>query len=67
MKHPSVAATVLVFDVVVVTRNQVDVEKAGVKVIDPFATRGLTFAAKVPITPVRRSPGAVMSRPRPVS
>ena len=33
-----VAATALANDLVVVTRNRVDFEKAGVKMLDPFAT-----------------------------
>lgn len=36
IKDSLIAATALVHGLVVVTRNQVDFEKAGVKVLDPF-------------------------------
>lgn len=37
VKDSLIAATALVHDLVVVTRNRADFEKAGVEVIDPFA------------------------------
>ena len=37
IKDSLIAATALVHDLVVVTRNRSDFEKAGVKVLDPFA------------------------------
>ncbi len=37
VKDSLIAATALVHDLVVVTRNRADFEKAGVKVVDPFA------------------------------
>ena len=37
IKDSLIAATVLVHDLTVVTRNRVDFEKAGVSIIDPFA------------------------------
>ncbi len=37
IKDSLIAATALVHDLVVVTRNRPDFEKAGVKVLDPFA------------------------------
>ena len=36
IKDSLIAATALVHDLVVVTRNRSDFEKAGVKVLDPF-------------------------------
>jgi len=37
IKDSLIAATALVHDLVVATRNRLDFEKAGVKVVDPFA------------------------------
>jgi hypothetical protein len=37
IKDSLIAATALVHDLVVVTRNQADFQKAGVSIIDPFA------------------------------
>lgn len=37
IKDSLVAATALVHDLVVVTRNRTDFEKAGVRIVDPFA------------------------------
>lgn len=37
IKDSLIAATALVHDLVVATRNRADFEKAGVKVVDPFA------------------------------
>jgi toxin FitB len=37
VKDSLIAATVLVHDLVLVTRNRKDFEKAGVKMVDPFA------------------------------
>jgi len=39
IKDSLVAATALVHGLTVATRNRIDFEKAGVKVVDPFATR----------------------------
>jgi toxin FitB len=39
MKDSLVAATALVHGLTVATRNRIDFEKAGVKVVDPFAPR----------------------------
>jgi predicted nucleic acid-binding protein len=38
IKDSLIAATALVHDLVVVTRNRADFEKAGVRIIDPFAS-----------------------------
>jgi predicted nucleic acid-binding protein len=37
IKHSLIAATALVHDLIVVTRNTHDFKKAHVKVLDPFA------------------------------
>ena len=37
IKDSLIAATALVYDLIVVTRNRADFEEAGVDVIDPFA------------------------------
>ncbi len=39
IKDSLVAATALVHGLTLATRNRIDFEKAGVKVVDPFATR----------------------------
>jgi toxin FitB len=39
MKNSLVAATALVHGLTVATRNRIDFEKAGVKVVDPFGAR----------------------------
>jgi predicted nucleic acid-binding protein len=38
IKDSLIAATALVHDLTVVTRNRTDFEKAGVKIVDPFAS-----------------------------
>ena len=38
VKDSLIAATALVHDLIVVTRNQKDFEKAGVEIVDPFAS-----------------------------
>ncbi len=38
IKDSLIAATALVYDLTVATRNRTDFEKAGVRIIDPFAT-----------------------------
>jgi hypothetical protein len=37
IKDSLIAATALVHDLTVATRNRIDFEKAGVSIIDPFA------------------------------
>ncbi len=37
IKDSLIAATALVYELTVVTRSRVDFEKAGVRVLDPFA------------------------------
>jgi predicted nucleic acid-binding protein len=37
IKDSLIAATALVHDLIVVTRNHADFEKAGVRLLDPFA------------------------------
>jgi predicted nucleic acid-binding protein len=40
IKDSLIAATALVHGLTVVTRNTLDFKKAGIKVFDPFASRG---------------------------
>jgi toxin FitB len=37
IKDSLIAATALVYDLIVVTRNRADFENAGVRIVDPFA------------------------------
>jgi hypothetical protein len=39
IKDSLIAATALVHDLTVVTRNRADFEKAGVRIVDPFSRR----------------------------
>jgi predicted nucleic acid-binding protein len=40
IKDSLIAATALVHNLIIVTRNRADFEKAGVRIIDPFAASG---------------------------